>query len=100
MDTKIHLCYSNDVFLAVGNYPGDIFLLPVNLSHLTAVDVVLWCGDTQRAGQQIERDKAFELAEFPEIHRVDVLYFPRLLARNVQYGGNGNAVDDHTTAEI
>ena len=76
-----------------------IVVVVIDIGHLAAVDVVLWCWDAKNGTQQFERGETFVVAKTPQFHRVDERRFPRFCARQIEESRQGNAVNQHTSAD-
>src|SRR5258708_35855786 len=97
---EIELRLGDSLFLGIGRDTGQVALRPVYVSYLAAIDIVFRGWDPQGVGQQVQGNKTFILAEFPELHRIYMLYFPGFFTGQIEYSRNRHALDDHPAAQI
>ena len=44
LQSQIHLCHSNYIFLTIGDDSIEIFFLPIHITHHASIDVIFWSG--------------------------------------------------------
>ena len=100
MVTAHQLGDGEHVFLTIGLDAFQVVFLPIHATYFAPVDVILWGGDVQDGAEQIQGSEGLIVAEFPELHRVEEVGFPRFLACNLQYLRNLNPVDEHPSGDV
>ena len=88
------------VLLTIGLDALKVVLLPIHASHLATVDVVLRRGDVEDGAEQVQRGEVLVVAELPQLHGVDEVGLPRLLACHLQYARDGYAVNHHAAGDV
>lgn len=85
-----HARPDNGVLLVVSHNARQVFYGPVRVLNLGAVEVIFERGDAERSCQRRQRNSALEIAEFPEVHRVERAgQVPAFAAGQVKQGRKG-----------
>src|SRR5690606_3966045 len=85
---------------AIRRDPVEIIFLIVNTVDLASVHAVFAGWDVEHGGEQVKGSVVFEVAEFPQFHRVLMEHLPRLFPREAKQGWKRYAVNEHPPADI
>src|SRR5688500_7711737 len=84
--SQVYLCCGNHIFLAINSNPFQVFIFPIYFPYHAAIDIIFWGWNAQGTSQQVQRSKCFKITKAPEVHGIEMRYFPGLFATGIENG--------------